>query len=68
MGSESDQRFKTVSKDFDYWAFHTVEYKMLPISQKVNTLEDINVKRYCTSCGAKVGKTDKFCSSCGTRA
>ncbi len=66
-GSDSNQTFKIVDKDFDYYAFHTVEYKLLPVSQKVNTAEDINVKVYCTNCGSKLGKTDKFCSNCGTR-
>lgn len=67
MGSDSDQEFKYVNKSFEYSAFHTVEYKMLPISQKVNTIEDLNVKRYCTQCGAKSGKTDNFCASCGKK-
>ena len=67
-GGYSDQSFKSVSMNFDYSPFHTVEYKMLPISQKINTVDDINVKRYCTSCGAKLGKTDRFCSSCGNKA
>ena len=67
-GSNSDQKFEYVNKSFDYFPFHTVEYKLLPISQKVNTIADINVKRYCTNCGAKLGKTDKFCASCGTKA
>jgi hypothetical protein len=66
-GSHSSQAFKTVNKLFELWAFHTIEYKLLPISQKINTLEDINVKVYCTNCGAKLGKTDRFCSSCGTK-
>ena len=68
QGSYSDQKFKTVNKEFDYFPFHTVEYKMMPVSQKVNTLSDVNVKVYCTNCGSKLGKTDKFCSSCGTKA
>ena len=67
MGSHSDQELKYVNKSFEYSAFHTVEYKMLPISQKVNTVEDLNVKRYCTQCGAKSGKTDNFCASCGKK-
>ena len=66
-GDYSDQKIKTVNKTFDHWAFHTVEYKLLPISQKVNTSSDINVSRYCSNCGGKIGKTDKFCSKCGTR-
>lgn len=68
QGSNSDQKFKTVNKDFEYFAFHTVEYKLLPISQKINTVEDLKVKVYCTNCGTKLGKGHKFCSSCGTKA
>jgi hypothetical protein len=66
-GGDSEQELKYVNKTFEYSAFHTVEYKMLPVSQKINTAEDINVKVYCTNCGAKLGKTDKFCASCGTK-
>jgi len=67
QGSKSDQELKYVNKTFEYTAFHTIEYKMLPVSQKINTIEDLNVKRYCTQCGAKTGKTDNFCSSCGKK-
>jgi hypothetical protein len=67
-GSDSNQELNSVNKTFYYLPFHTVTYKLLPISQKINTLEDINVKRYCTSCGAKVGKTDRFCGQCGAKA
>lgn len=67
-GSDSDQKFKTVNKDFEWFAFHTIEAKLLPVSQKVNTAEDINVKRYCTNCGAKLSKGHKFCANCGTKA
>lgn len=66
-GSHSDQNFKYVNKSFESWAFHTIEYKLLPVSQKVNTTDDINVKVYCTNCGAKLGKTDKFCANCGNK-
>lgn len=64
-GSHSSQQFKTINKSFEMWAFHTIEYKLLPISQKINTVDDINVKVYCTNCGSKLGKTDRFCSQCG---
>jgi len=67
-GSHSDQKFKTVNKDFEWFAFHTVEAKLLPVSQKVNTAEDIKVKVYCTNCGAKLHKDHKFCGHCGTKA
>lgn len=68
QGSISDQKFKTVNKNFEYFPFHTIEYKLMPLSQKINTVADISVKRYCTNCGHKLGKTDKFCSSCGKKA
>lgn len=67
-GSHSDQKFKTVNKDFEWFAFHTVEAKLLPVSQKINTAEDIKVKVYCTNCGAKLHKDHKFCGHCGTKA
>lgn len=68
MGSESSQKLQTVDKTFDSWAFHTVEYKMLPLSQKVNSSEDLSVKRYCSNCGAKHKANYKFCPTCGSKA
>ena len=68
QGSVSDQKVVTVDKKFEYWAFHTIEYKMLPVSQKINTVEDIQVKVYCTNCGSKLSKGHKFCGHCGTKA
>ena len=68
MGSHSNQEFEYINKDFAYLPFHTVKYKLLPVSQKVNTVADVNVKRYCTNCGHKLSKTDKFCSNCGKKA
>ncbi len=67
QGSHSNQKFQSVDKKFEYFPFHTVEYKMLPVSQKINTTEDVIVKRYCTNCGHKLAKTDKFCSNCGKK-
>jgi methionyl-tRNA synthetase len=67
-GSHSDQKFQSVNKSFDHFPFHTVEYKLMPISQKLNTVADINVKRYCTNCGHKLAKTNNFCSKCGKKA
>lgn len=68
MGSTSSQEMTTVNMNWDVIAFHTVEYKMLPLSQKVNTVQSITTARYCTSCGVKQKANFKFCPSCGTRA
>jgi hypothetical protein len=67
QGSTSDQKFETVSKKWEFTPFHTIEYKMLPVSQKVNTVQDIQVKRYCTNCGSKNKPNFKFCPNCGTK-
>lgn len=66
-GSSSNQKISYVNKSFEYFPFHTVEYKMLPISQKINTVNEIKVKVYCTTCGNKIGKTDHYCSKCGKK-
>jgi hypothetical protein len=67
-GSDSNQQITSVDLDFEFIAFHTIQYKMLPVSQKVNEVGEIFIKRYCTNCGSKLTKGDKFCSNCGTRA
>lgn len=67
QGSKSDQEFTYVNKSFEYYAFHTVSYKLMPVSQKVNTTQDLNVRRYCTSCGRKQGAGDNFCAGCGKK-
>lgn len=66
-GSDSNQKIKTVDLTFEYTAFHTIEYKMLPISQKINTSEDLNVKRYCTKCGLKLKPEFIFCPKCSNK-
>lgn len=63
-GSASDQTLETVYMSWEYSPFHTIEYKMMPVSQKVNTVEDIKVKRYCTNCGGKIKHNFKFCPFC----
>ncbi len=67
MGSASKQQMTTVNMNWLTIPFHTVEYKMLPLSQKVNTVQDTQVKRYCTNCGSKNKPAFKFCPSCGTK-
>jgi hypothetical protein len=68
MGNNSEQTLTTVYMNWESFPFHTIAYKMLPESQKINTVNDINVVRYCTNCGTKTKPTFKFCPSCGTKA
>ena len=67
-GSKSDQTLETVYMNWESSPFHRIEYKMLPVSQKVNTVEDTVIKRYCTNCGNKQKPNFKFCPACGTKA
>lgn len=66
-GASSSQSFTKVNYKFNSWTTHTVEYKILPVSQKINTSEDLNIRVYCHNCGAKAGKGHNFCSKCGTK-
>jgi Zn finger protein HypA/HybF involved in hydrogenase expression len=67
MGTNSDQKLETVHYDFEHFSFHTITYKMLPVSQKVNTVKDTKVARYCVECGNKQKPNNKFCPNCGNR-
>ena len=66
-GSTSDQKLQSVDMKFQSYPFHTIKYKLLPVSQKVNTTEDIKVALYCTECGTKQKPTNKFCPICGNK-
>ena len=62
-GEKSNQTFTTSNQNFNYFASHQIIYKILPLSNKINTTEDI--KHYCTECGTKTKSKYKFCPSCG---
>jgi len=63
-GSNSDQVFTSVNKNFKLFAFHTVEYKLLPKSEKPVEVNEIRV--YCTECGTRRRNDSwKFCPKCG---
>lgn len=66
QGSVSNQKFETVNMEFEYITFHTVEYTVLPVSEKPMEVKDL--RKYCTNCGKKLSPSDNFCSSCGNRA
>ena len=65
QGSQSNQDFVEGSGEFNYYATHTVKYKILPVSKKpVSTRE---LREYCSGCGRRRRKNENFCPSCGRR-
>ena len=65
-GSTSNQEFDNVNIDFEYFPFVTEKIKILPISQKPFTANDLH-KIYCSECGRKLKSTYKFCPFCGSK-
>ncbi len=62
-GEESKQNFTNLYQNFEYNVSHQISLKILPLSNKNKTTEDI--KYYCTECGTKTKSKYKFCPSCG---
>lgn len=65
QGSESDQSFTRVDKKFEDFPFRTLEFQILPLSQKPVSTTDLT-KRFCHECGRKIKEKFKFCPFCGT--
>ena len=65
-GSISNQEFDSVNIDFEYLPFVTEKIKLLPISQKPYTVNDLH-KIYCAECGRKLKTNYKFCPFCGSK-
>ena len=65
-GSQSTQEFNNANIDFEYFPFVTEKIKLLPISQKPFTANDLH-KIYCPECGRKLKSTYKFCPFCGSK-
>lgn len=65
-GGYSNQHFYTVNIDFEYFPFRTETIKILPMSQKRITANDLT-KVYCINCGKKLKSNYKFCPKCGTK-
>lgn len=65
-GSESNQDFYSVNVQFESFPFHTVFYKLKPISEKKSY--KVEVRDYCTSCGYRL-RNDKwlYCPKCGNK-
>jgi len=64
-GEKSNQKFTSSNETFNSWMSHRLNFKILPLSNKNNTSEDI--KHYCTECGIKTKSKYKFCPSCGNK-
>ena len=65
-GGYLNQHLHTVNIDFEYFPFRTETIKILPMSQKRITTNDLT-RVYCTNCGKKLKSTYKFCPKCGTK-
>ena len=64
-GEKSNQKFSSSNETFNSWMSHRLDFKILPLSNKNNTSEDI--KHYCTECGTKTKSKYKFCPTCGNK-
>ena len=62
-GEESKQNFTNSYQNFEYNVSYQISLKILPLSNKNKTTEEI--KYYCTECGTKTKSKYKFCPSCG---
>lgn len=65
MGDNSNQSFTNACYEFDILPFHTVDMKMLPLSQKPITVSDI--KLYCSKCSRRQRRSEVYCPKCGTK-
>ena len=65
-GSISNQEFDSVNMDFEYFPFTTEKVKLLPISQKPYTTNDLH-KIYYPECGRKLKSNYKVCPFCGSK-
>jgi membrane protease subunit (stomatin/prohibitin family) len=64
-GEKSKQKFTNSYEQFNYHTSHQVSLKILPLSNKNKTTEEI--KHYCTECGTKTKSKYKFCPTCGNK-
>lgn len=62
-GEKSNQKFTQSYKNFEYNVSHQISLKILPLSNKNKTVDEI--KQYCTECGGKFNKNWNFCPKCG---
>lgn len=65
-GAYSSQKFKHVNYDFEYTCFKMLRFKILPMSEKPYTSNDLK-KVYCQYCGRKLKDKFNFCPYCGNK-
>jgi len=65
-GGYSNQEFKNVYNEFEYFPFKIESIKIMPESAKQINPNDLQ-KRYCFNCGRKLNQKFKFCPYCGTK-
>jgi ribosomal protein S27AE len=67
-GQQTEQKIIDTYGEFEDNSFCTLNYKILPFSEKYDTSEDLeNLKEYCPKCGKKVKESDNFCRKCGKK-
>ena len=65
-GSHSEQEFKNINEEFEYFPYRTEEVKILPMSQKPVRPDDLK-KRFCPYCGKKTKEGFTYCPNCGRK-
>jgi len=66
-GGTSKQEFSAIDMDFSVLPITTIEWKILPESQK--PVETTEIRNYCSECGTRIKKQSwKFCPNCGTKS
>lgn len=65
---KSKQKFHDIDGiEFNMFPYKVETIKICPMSEKITTYKDVNVKHYCVNCGKKLKQTFKFCPVCGTK-
>lgn len=65
-GEASKQKLKGVNLQFATTPFHSITYKLMPISAMNRTVGEI--RQYCPDCGYRIRKqTWEFCPKCGSK-
>ena len=67
-GSTSYQNFTYEYRNFSNFMFYVNRIKILPMSEKINNVKEINnIRQYCSECGSKIKNTFKYCPHCGRK-